>query len=77
MRTTVTIDEDVLAAARGLAMAQHKSLGNILSSLARQALKPNVSTSEMRNGVPLSTSRTGVKTVTPELVSQLRDELPG
>lgn len=76
MRTTVTIDEDVLAAARGLAMAQHKSLGNILSSLARQALKPNVSTSEMRNGVPLLTSRTGMKSVTPELVSQLRDELP-
>lgn len=76
MRTTVTIDEDVLAAARGLAAAQHKSLGNILSSLARQALKPNVSSNEMRNGVPLLTSRTGMKTVTPELVSQLRDELP-
>jgi hypothetical protein len=76
MRTTVTIDEDVLAAAKGLAAAQHKSLGNILSSLARQALKPNVSTSERRNGVPLLMSRTGMKVVTPELVSQLRDELP-
>jgi len=76
MRTTLTIDEDVLAAAKGLAMAQHKSIGNILSSLARQALRTNVSTSEMRNGVPLLMSRTGMKVVTPELVSQLRDELP-
>ncbi|MDO9053553.1 MAG: hypothetical protein Q7U37_06455 [Gallionella sp.] len=76
MRTTLTIDEDVLAAAKGLAMAQHKSIGNILSSLARQALRPDVSTSEMRNGVPLLMSRTGMKVVTPELVSQLRDELP-
>lgn len=38
MRTTLSIDEDVLAAAKGLAAAQHKSIGNILSSLARQAL---------------------------------------
>lgn len=76
MRTTLTIDEDVLAAARGLAMVQHKSIGQILSSLARQALKPTVSSSQMRNGVPLLMSRTEGKIVTLELVNQLRDELP-
>ena len=76
MRTTLSIDDDVLAAAKGLASAQHRSVGNILSSLARQALRPVAPSSNTRNGVPLLTSRTGAAPVTPELVNQLRDELP-
>ena len=76
MRTTLSIDADVLAAAKALAAAQHKSIGNILSSLARQALRPDVSVGNIRNGVPLLTPRIGAVIVTPELVSQLQDELP-
>lgn len=76
MRTTLTIDEDVLAAARGLAMVQHKSIGQILSSLARQALKPNVSSCKMRNGIPLLMPQAEGTIVTLELVNQLRDDLP-
>ncbi len=76
MRTTLSIDDDVLAAAKGLAAAQHRSVGNILSTLARQALRPNVPSSNIRNGVPLLTPRTEAATVTLELVNQLRDELP-
>jgi hypothetical protein len=76
MRTTLSIDDDVLAAVKGLAIAQHKSVGDILSSLARQALRPNAPSSNMRNGVPLLPTRSGAATVTPELVNQLRDELP-
>lgn len=75
MRTTLSIDADVLAAAKALAATQHKSIGNILSSLARQALRPDAPVSNMRNGVPLLTPRTGAAIVTPELVSQLQDEL--
>lgn len=76
MRTTLSIDDDVLAAAKGLAAAQHRSIGEILSSLARQALRPNPPSGNTRNGVPLLTPRAGATTVTPELVNQLRDELP-
>ncbi len=77
MRTTLSIDDDVLAAAKGLAAAQHRSIGEILSSLARQALRPNLPSGKTRNGVPLLIPQTGVAaTVTPELVNQLRDELP-
>ncbi len=76
MRTTLSIDDDVLAAAKGLAIAQHRSVGDILSSLARQALRPDAPSSNMRNGVPLLPPRSGAATVTPELVNQLRDELP-
>jgi hypothetical protein len=39
MRTTLNIDEDVLAAAREIAKQQRKSLGTVISSLVRQALE--------------------------------------
>ena len=38
MRTTLQLDDDVLAAARVLARQQRTSLGAVISELARQAL---------------------------------------
>ncbi|MCL4461541.1 MAG: type II toxin-antitoxin system VapB family antitoxin [Nitrospirae bacterium] len=38
MRTTLDIDSDVLQAARELARHQKKTIGSVLSELARQAL---------------------------------------
>lgn len=77
MRTTLTIDDDVLAAAKGLAALQHKNVGEVISELTRQALRPGAQKSKARNGVPLLPVRAGAAAVTPELVNQLRDELPG
>lgn len=76
MRTTLTIDDDVLAAAKGLAARQRKTVGEVISALTRQALKPSTASRRMRNGVPLLPVRSGSPAVTPELVNQLRDELP-
>ena len=76
MRTTLTIDDDVLAAVKGLAARQNKSVGEVISALARQALKPTNTRRQIRNGVPLLAVRPGTEPVTPELVNQLRDELP-
>ena len=39
MRTTVTIDDDVLAVARALAERKGSSLGSALSELARRGFK--------------------------------------
>ncbi len=77
MRTTLSIDDDVLAAAKGLASLQHKSVGEVISELTRQALRPSVQKSKARNGVPLLKVRAGATAVTPELINQLLDELPG
>ena len=77
MRTTLSIDDDVLAAAKGLASLQHKSVGEVISELTRKALRPNVQKSKARNGVPLLPVRSGATAVTPELINQLRDELAG
>ena len=76
MRTTLKIDDDVLNAAKNLAARQHKSVGEVISALARQALRRELPTSGVRNGVPLLPVRPDAVPVTPELVNQLRDELP-
>lgn len=75
MRTTLAIDDDVLAAAKGLADRQQKTVGDVISALARQALQSKMPV-DVRNGVPLLPGRSGVPSVTPELVKRLRDELP-
>ena len=77
MRTTLAIDDDVLAAAKGLASIQRKSIGEVISALARQALQPQAPSHSTRNGVPLLQTQTGAMPVTLEMVNKLRDELPG
>ena len=77
MRTTLAIDDDVLAAAKHLAEREHKSVGDVLSSLARQGLARASAPRSQRNGIPLLPGRKNkAPTVTLELVNQLRDERP-
>ena len=76
MRTTLKLDEDVLAAARAIAQAQQKTLGDVVSELARKGLTPVREAPKFRNGVPLMPVRPGAGPVTLELVNRLRDELP-
>lgn len=73
MRTTLTIDDDVLMAARALADQRNRTIGEVLSDLARQALSPPEITDE-RDGVPLLPRKAGGKPVTLEMVNALRDE---
>jgi hypothetical protein len=76
MRTTLAIDDDVLAAAKEMAATQRKSLGEVISALARKAMHPVPSSRNTRNGVPLLPLQPGVPRVTSELVRQLQEELP-
>ncbi len=75
MRTTLAIDDDVLAAAKELAATERKSLGEVISTLARHALRPAAPTRKIRNGVPLLPVNPEGPRVTSELVHQLREEL--
>lgn len=75
MRTTLAIDDDVLDAARAMAERQERSLGEVISDLARWSLaqqQPVV----RRNGVPLIKKEPTGRTITPEFVNELRDEYP-
>ncbi len=54
MRTTLAIDDDVLAAAKHLAQREQKSIGEVFSLLARQGLNRGSPVSgKVRNGIPL------------------------
>jgi hypothetical protein len=73
MRTTLTIDDDVLEAARAMADRQRVSIGEVVSELARQSLQRPTGFSE-HNGVPLLPVRNPKARVTLDVVNQLRDE---
>jgi len=74
MRTTLAIDDDVLLAAKAIATRENRSIGGVISQLARKALsdRPALKT---RNGIPLL-PRSGKSSVvvTLELVNALRDD---
>ena len=77
MRTTLVIDDDVLSAAKEMAASENKTVGEVISSLARRALSPAPESKvKTRNGVPLLKVRKGAPRVTSELVHQLHEELP-
>lgn len=75
MRTTLTIDDDVLLAARGLAQHSEKTIGEVISDLARKALVTPDDKMEVRNGIPLIPVKRGT-VVTTEMINRLRDEMP-
>ena len=74
MRTTLAIDDDVLAAVRGMADAQKKTVGEVISDLARQALVPPSTGAKTRNGVLLMPRRAGAPPATLEMVKRLDEE---
>ncbi len=75
MRTTLTIDDDVLYAAKAVASQERRSAGEVISEWARHALYKSAAPT-LRNGIPLLKSQGAGVIVTPELVNQLRDEQP-
>ena len=75
MRTTLSLDDDVLLAAKAIAGQQGRSLGEVVSELARRSLQRPVSRAE-RNGIPLLASRADSPPVTMDFVNTLRDDAP-
>ncbi len=75
MRTTLAIDDDVLTSAKAIARQTNRTIGEVVSDLARRSLRPP-SAALARNGIPLlPTCKPGV-IVTAEMVNALRDEAP-
>jgi hypothetical protein len=68
MRTTLTIDDDVLDAAKYIAAIEHKTVGEIISRLARCGLQLKESKPAVRNGIQLLPVQPGDSPSTPELV---------
>jgi len=77
MRTTLSIDKDVLDAAKVLARHRNSSIGAVISDLARQALaerRPAAASIPVDGGLPVLPRHAQGGPVDLELVNQLRDD---
>ena len=74
MRTTLSIDDDILEAARELADLDRKSMGEVISSLARKGLAPPQDAPRYRNGIRLMPTKGRTGFVTTAMVNRIRDE---
>ena len=72
MRTTLDIDDDVVSAARELAAADRRSLGAVISDLARSGLTP--ARVEADGDLPVIRDPAGTPPITPEMVRRALDE---
>jgi len=72
MRTTLTLDNDVLASARTLAAQRGVPLGTIVSDLARRGLTSD-QPAALRNGIRLFPVHPDAGSVTQELVKILAE----
>jgi hypothetical protein len=73
MRTTVTIDDDVLNAARSIAASRGVAVGMVLSELARKGLEQPAQYTE-RNGIAVFCVREDAPIITTEQVKRAEDE---
>jgi hypothetical protein len=75
MRTTLTIDPDIVETARALAAQRGVSIGAVISDLARRGLRgDSPAAPAQRNGIPLLPVGSDSRVVTPELVAAILDE---
>jgi len=73
MRTTLSLDPDVLSAARQIAAARSKSIGQVISELARLGLEARAKV-RVRHGFPVFHVREGAATLTPQDIRRDEDE---
>ena len=76
MRTTLTIDDDVLAVARALAARRGVSLGSAVSDLARRGFWGTGAAVQEDDGVPVFRVLPDAPPITSEDVQRALDEWP-
>ena len=77
MHTTLDIDNDVLAAAKEVAKLEDKTAGQLISELLREALRARAArgAEKPRNSLGFRTIPAGGRTVTSQLINEMREEL--
>lgn len=77
MRTTLSIDDDVLDAVKERARREHRTAGEVLSELAREALtRPSRRSGRKRSFHGFHPLPSRGRPVTNALIDELRDEEP-
>ena len=74
MRTTLLIDDDVLAAARELAEHQGVSIGKVISELSREGIESMRRPTRKHGRVPTFAPRKGAPLITTDAVLNALDE---
>ena len=74
MRTTISLDEDVLEAARAIARVEGRALGVVVSDLARRGLLPAQPRIDEEDGFPVFRVQTGTAPITDEMVAAALEE---
>jgi len=72
VRTTLELDDDVVAAARELAAVERRTLGSVISELARRGLTP--AKVDTAGALPVIRVPAGTPPITPEMVRRALDE---
>jgi hypothetical protein len=72
VRTTLDLDDDVVTAAREIAAIERRSLGTVISELARRGLTP--ARVEADGDLPVIRVPAGTPPITPEMVRRALDE---
>lgn len=75
MRTTVTLDADVFEAARAQAQASGKTLGEVLSQLARRGLRAPAR-SAAKSGLPVFSIQPNAEIIPSSRAKELLSEDP-
>ena len=73
VRTTLELDDDLIATAKQLARQQGLTTGQLISELARQSLAARAPL-KVRNGVLLFVPKAGAAKPDLRIVNKLRDE---
>lgn len=73
MRTTLQLDDDVLRAARSLARTERKTIGQVVSELARRGLAPRPKRSS-HSAVPVFDVSPEAPPLTPEMVREALED---
>jgi hypothetical protein len=74
MRTTLVIDDDVLAAARELAEHRGVAIGKVISELSREGIEASKRPTRKHGRVPMFSSRKDAPPITTEAVLNALDE---
>lgn len=74
MRTTISLDDDVVAAARAIASLEGRPLGSVVSELARKGLQPRQSAAISESGFPVFDVSPNAPVITDEMVAQALDD---
>jgi hypothetical protein len=74
MRTTLSIDPEVLSAARKIAVARSTSIGKVISELARRGLEARSKVGS-RHGFPVFEVSPDSPPLTPEQVREDEDDM--